>query len=165
MLGTPKDVLFRGHNHLLTTGADDPTLWLSPERQWEKGHQYQWLAGGYGLEIWHFTGAQHGGYLVDSGFFAWCTLVWLVRLVWHVLREFFCRSIAASLINLHTKAAIVLSIEVKRFLRAIYHTMTHNLYISVMTMGHHYFRQGDISGILLLVFLSVCLLATLLKTL
>ena len=25
------------------------------------GHQYQWLAGGYDLEIWH------GGYLMDSG--------------------------------------------------------------------------------------------------
>ena len=29
MLSTSKDVLFPGHNHLLTTGADDP----SPQRQ------------------------------------------------------------------------------------------------------------------------------------
>ena len=26
MLATSKNVLFPGHNHLLTTGADDPTL-------------------------------------------------------------------------------------------------------------------------------------------
>ena len=26
MLATSKDILFQGHNHLLTTGADDPTL-------------------------------------------------------------------------------------------------------------------------------------------
>ena len=31
MLATSKNVLFPGHNHLLTTGADDPTLWLLPE--------------------------------------------------------------------------------------------------------------------------------------
>ena len=31
MLATSKNVLFPGHNHLLTTGTDDPTLWLSPE--------------------------------------------------------------------------------------------------------------------------------------
>ena len=34
MLATSKKVLFPGHNHLLTTGADDPSLWLSPEHQW-----------------------------------------------------------------------------------------------------------------------------------
>ena len=33
LLATSKNVLFPGHNHLLTTGTDDPTLWLSPERQ------------------------------------------------------------------------------------------------------------------------------------
>ena len=33
MLSTSKNVLFSGHNHLLTTGADDPTLWLLPECQ------------------------------------------------------------------------------------------------------------------------------------
>ena len=26
MLATSKDILFPGHNHLLTTGTDDPTL-------------------------------------------------------------------------------------------------------------------------------------------
>ena len=26
MLSTPKNVLFPGHNHLLTNGTDDPTL-------------------------------------------------------------------------------------------------------------------------------------------
>ena len=46
MLATSKNVLFPGPNHLLTTGADDPTLCLLPEHQRVKGHQYQWLAGG-----------------------------------------------------------------------------------------------------------------------
>ena len=32
MLATSKKLLFPGHNHLLTTGTDDPTLWLSPKR-------------------------------------------------------------------------------------------------------------------------------------
>ena len=32
MLATSKNVLFPGHNHLLTTGADDPMLWLLPKR-------------------------------------------------------------------------------------------------------------------------------------
>ena len=31
MLATPKKVLFPGHNHLLTTGTDDRTLWLLPK--------------------------------------------------------------------------------------------------------------------------------------
>ena len=39
-----KNVLFPGHNHLLITGTDDLSLWLSPERQRVKGHQYRWLA-------------------------------------------------------------------------------------------------------------------------
>ena len=30
MLSTSKNVLFPGHNHLLTTGADDPSPELSP---------------------------------------------------------------------------------------------------------------------------------------
>ena len=47
MIATYKNVLFTDHNHLLTTGADDLTLSLSPERQPVKGHQHQWLAGGY----------------------------------------------------------------------------------------------------------------------
>ena len=32
MLAISKNVLFPGHNHLLTTSTDDPTLWLSPLR-------------------------------------------------------------------------------------------------------------------------------------
>ena len=32
MLATSKNVLFPGHNHLLTNSADDPSLWLSPEQ-------------------------------------------------------------------------------------------------------------------------------------
>ena len=56
MLATSKNVLFPGHNHLLTTGTDGPTLWLSPERHRVRGHQqtYWWLAGGYDMEIGHF---------------------------------------------------------------------------------------------------------------
>ena len=30
MLATSENVLFSGHNHLLTTGAEDLTLYLSP---------------------------------------------------------------------------------------------------------------------------------------
>ena len=30
MLAISKTVLFKGHNHLLTTSTDDPTLWLLP---------------------------------------------------------------------------------------------------------------------------------------
>ena len=33
MIATSINVLFPGHNHLLTTGTDDPTFWLSPKRQ------------------------------------------------------------------------------------------------------------------------------------
>ena len=51
-LATSKNVLFSGHNHLLITGTDDPTL--LPELQQVKGHQYHWLAGGYNPEIGHF---------------------------------------------------------------------------------------------------------------
>ena len=47
MLATSKNVLFPGHNHLLTTGPDDPTLWLSPK-------------------------CKHSSYLVESDFFAHC---------------------------------------------------------------------------------------------
>ena len=53
MLTASKNVLFPGHNHLQTTGIDDLTLSLSPERQQVKGPQHQWLAGGYDLEIGH----------------------------------------------------------------------------------------------------------------
>ena len=35
IVATSKSVLFLGHNHLLTTGADDPTFELLPERQRE----------------------------------------------------------------------------------------------------------------------------------
>ena len=52
MLSTSKNVVSQGHNHLLTTGADDPT---TPERviMKVKGHLYQWLAGAYDLEKGH----------------------------------------------------------------------------------------------------------------
>ena len=55
MLATSKNVLFLGHNHLLTTGIDDPSpltgIWTIIK---VSGHQYRWLAGGYDLEITHF---------------------------------------------------------------------------------------------------------------
>ena len=54
MLATYKNVLFLDHNHLLTTGIDDLTLWLLPGRKRVKGHQYRWLAVGYDLEIGYF---------------------------------------------------------------------------------------------------------------
>ena len=53
MLAVSKYILFPGHNHLLTNGIDDPTVWLLPESQQVKGHQYWWFAGGYDLEIGH----------------------------------------------------------------------------------------------------------------
>ena len=62
MLSTSKNVLFPGHNHLLTTGADNLTLNYHPDIIAMivrviikvKGHQHRWLAGGYDLEIGHF---------------------------------------------------------------------------------------------------------------
>ena len=53
MLATSKNVLFPGHNHLLSTRADDPSLWLLPlliagaqAIIKVSGHQHGWLAGG-----------------------------------------------------------------------------------------------------------------------
>ena len=37
------------------------------------GHQHLWLAGGYDLKIGHVRSGGHGGYLVESGFFAQCS--------------------------------------------------------------------------------------------
>ena len=64
MLATCINVLFPGHNHLLTTSDDDCSLTGARAVIKLSGYQYRWLAGGYDLE----TG--HVGYLVDSGFFA-----------------------------------------------------------------------------------------------
>ena len=52
MLATSKNVLFQGHNHLLTTLI----ITLAGNRVIIKvsGHQYQWLVGGYNLEIERF---------------------------------------------------------------------------------------------------------------
>ena len=49
MLVTSKNVLFPGHNHLLTTGTDDPSLTGALAIIKVLGHQYWWLAGGYDL--------------------------------------------------------------------------------------------------------------------
>ena len=54
MPATSKNVLFPGHNHLLTTF----TLIITLAGTWViikvSGHQHRWLAGGYDLEIGHF---------------------------------------------------------------------------------------------------------------
>ena len=54
MLATSKNVLFPGHNHLLTTSTDDPSLIGTRAIIKMSGHQCLWLAGGYDLEIGHF---------------------------------------------------------------------------------------------------------------
>ena len=51
MLATSKNVLFPGHNHLLTTSIDDSSLAGAWAIIKVSGHQYRWLAGGYDLEI------------------------------------------------------------------------------------------------------------------
>ena len=49
MPATSKNVLFPGHNHLLTTGADDPYFAQAIIKV--AGHQHRWLARGYNMEI------------------------------------------------------------------------------------------------------------------
>ena len=66
MLATSKNVLFPGYNHLLATGANDPSLTGTRAIIKVLVHQYRWLAGGYDQEIGIFRGGYHGGYLVDS---------------------------------------------------------------------------------------------------
>ena len=51
MLSTSKNVLFAGHNHLLTTGTLIITLVGARSVIKVAGHQYRWFAGGYNLEI------------------------------------------------------------------------------------------------------------------
>ena len=54
MLATSRNVLFPGHNQLLTTGTDDPSLAGAQAIIKVSGHQYRWLTAGYDLEIGHF---------------------------------------------------------------------------------------------------------------
>ena len=54
MLATSNNALYPGHNHLLTTGTDDPSLAGAQVIISVSGDQYRWLAGGYDLEIGHF---------------------------------------------------------------------------------------------------------------
>ena len=54
MLDTSKNVIFPGHNRLLTTGTDDPSLTGVRTISKVSGHQQWWLAGGYDLEIGQF---------------------------------------------------------------------------------------------------------------
>ena len=54
MLATSKNVLFPGHNHLPNNSADDPSLAGTWAIIKVSSHKYQWLAGGYDLEIGHF---------------------------------------------------------------------------------------------------------------
>ena len=51
MLATSKTVVIPGHNHLLTTSADDPSLaGTQAIKKSVSGHQHRWLAGGYDPE-------------------------------------------------------------------------------------------------------------------
>ena len=54
MLSTSKNVLFPGHNHLLTTGADDHSLAGARVIFKVLGRQHRWSAGGYDLKIGYF---------------------------------------------------------------------------------------------------------------
>ena len=54
MLATSKNVLYPGYNHWLITNTDDRSLAGTWAIIKGLGHQYQWLAGGYDLEIGHF---------------------------------------------------------------------------------------------------------------
>ena len=54
MLDTSKNVLIPGHNHLLTTSTDDPSLTDPRVIIKVSGHQHRWLADGYDLAIGHF---------------------------------------------------------------------------------------------------------------
>ena len=54
MLATSDNVLFPGYNHLLTIGSDDPSLAGAQAIIRLLGLQYQWLTGGYDLEIGYF---------------------------------------------------------------------------------------------------------------
>ena len=49
MLATSKNVLFLGHNNLLTTGTDDPSLTGARVIIKVSGRQYRLLAHGYDL--------------------------------------------------------------------------------------------------------------------
>ena len=51
MLSTSENVLFPGHNHLLTPNAYNPSLTGARVIIKESSHQHRWLAGGYDLEI------------------------------------------------------------------------------------------------------------------
>ena len=44
----------QGYNHLLTTGADDPSLAGARAIIKVSDNQHRWLAGDYDLEIGHF---------------------------------------------------------------------------------------------------------------
>ena len=54
MLATSTNVLFPGHNHLLTTGIEDPSLVGARAITKMSDHQQWWLTGGYDLEIRHY---------------------------------------------------------------------------------------------------------------
>ena len=54
IISTSKNVLFPGHNHLLTTGTDNSSPTGARAIIKVSGHQHRWLAGGYDLEIRHF---------------------------------------------------------------------------------------------------------------
>ena len=68
MQAISKNVLFPGHNHLLTTSADDPKLWLPPEHHWPGNKAFlevtgmlvtwwivDFLCSVYTMSIWQHT--------------------------------------------------------------------------------------------------------------
>ena len=67
MLANSKNVLFPGHNHLLTTD-NNPSCAGALAIIKVSGHKYWWLAGSYDLRIGQFRSGYHGSYLVDSSF-------------------------------------------------------------------------------------------------
>ena len=98
MLAISKIVLFPGHNHLLTTGTDDLTLWLSLERQRGEGSSVpvvtRWLWPG------NRTFLEVASMVVTwwrMAFFAQCTFHFLNQLLAH---HFYNRCVIVMEINL-----------------------------------------------------------------
>ena len=54
MIATSKNILFLGHNHLLKTGTDAPSLAGARAIIKTSGRHYRWLAGSYDFEIGHY---------------------------------------------------------------------------------------------------------------
>ena len=69
MLATSKNVLFPGHNHLLTASTDDPTLWLSP---WHSGDNQSVLSSVLAVSRWLWPGNRNARAIIKvSGHQYW----------------------------------------------------------------------------------------------